>query len=105
MTKDRDTRALNAEVDNNHVCLAIKVQPRASRNRVKLQPDGSLKVYLTAPPVEGAANAALLGIFSETLRIPRRNIKIISGKSSRSKLVRIYGMTSSCVKGLLGDRG
>jgi hypothetical protein len=73
----------------------IKVIPRSSKNEVSLAPDGALKVKLTAAPVDGAANTALIEILSDYLtktlnqKIKKTDIEIIKGMSSRVKIVRI----------------
>jgi uncharacterized protein (TIGR00251 family) len=58
------------------VRLEVKVQPRASRNQVVGEQAGALKVKLTAPPVDGEANAALIEFLSAFLKIPRKDIHI-----------------------------
>jgi uncharacterized protein (TIGR00251 family) len=73
--------------------LRVRVVPRASRNAILGPHDGATRLALTAPPVEGAANAALLTYLADLLCLPKRNVTLISGQSSRSKLVRIEGIT------------
>jgi len=68
---------------------------RAKRDEVyTILEDGTIKVRLTAPPVEGKANEALIKYFSGILEIPRSRIEILSGLKSRNKLVSIQGMDS-----------
>jgi uncharacterized protein (TIGR00251 family) len=75
--------------------LKIRVTPRAKRDEVyTILGDGTVKVRLTAPPVEGKANKALIKYFSGILEIPRSRIEILSGFKSRNKLVHIQGMDS-----------
>jgi uncharacterized protein (TIGR00251 family) len=74
--------------------LAVRVIPRASRNEIAGAADGVLKVRLTAPPVEGAANAALLDFLAKQLRLRRGQIALISGHSARQKLIRITGLSA-----------
>ena len=64
--------------------------------------DGALLVRLAAPPVEGAANDALIEFLSDALRLPRRDIRIVSGERSRRKRVAIAGMTPAQVRAILG---
>lgn len=73
----------------NAVRFSVKVQPRASRNEIVGVLGGALKVKLTAPPVDGAANAALIELFSSELGVPKRKISIISGESARTKVVQV----------------
>ncbi|NPV91447.1 MAG: YggU family protein [Firmicutes bacterium] len=75
------------------VQIKIRVQPRASKNEVVGWMDDSLKVRLTAPPVEGEANALLLKYLAERLGVPRSSLQLVSGLSSRSKVVKVQGMT------------
>ena len=73
--------------------LTVRVQPRASRNEATRDAEGVLHVRLTAPPVEGAANAACRDFVAELLGVPRRDVTLISGQKSRTKRFRIAGLT------------
>jgi len=75
--------------------LNVRVIPRAARSQIAGRRDDALLIRLNAPPVDGAANAALIELFAETLGIPKRNIEIVSGHRSRTKRVRITGVTSA----------
>lgn len=75
--------------------MEIKVQPRSSRNQILGEQEGVLRVKLTAPPVEGEANQALLDFLSRQLKIPRKNLRIIRGENSRQKLLEISGLSTS----------
>jgi len=80
---------------SNNTKLKIRVTTRAKRDEVyTILEDGTIKVRLTAPPVEGKANEALIKYFSGILEIPRSRIEILSGLKSRNKLVSIQGMDS-----------
>jgi len=72
--------------------LSVLVQPRASRSRVVGTHGELLKVQLAAPPVDGAANAELLELLADLLGIPRRQVSLVSGESSRRKRVRALGV-------------
>jgi hypothetical protein len=65
--------------------------PRAKRNAVVKTADGSLKVYVTAPPEDGRANEAVVEILAEWLGVKRRQVEIVSGATSRNKIVRVTG--------------
>lgn len=69
--------------------IDVHVQPRASRNAVIGWRDGSLRVALTAPPVEGAANAALIELLAESLGLKRRQVSVVGGQTSRKKVVEL----------------
>lgn len=74
------------------VRLSIRVQPRASRTEVAGLHGDTLRVRLSAPPVDGAANEALLKFLAERLSVRRSAVQLISGATSRSKLVSVAGI-------------
>ncbi|EKE11865.1 MAG: hypothetical protein ACD_15C00011G0004 [uncultured bacterium] len=69
--------------------IYIKVSPRSSKNEVTKIAEGEYKVRLTAPPVDGQANAMLIKILSEYFDIPKSSLRIIGGKSAKTKIVEI----------------
>jgi uncharacterized protein (TIGR00251 family) len=71
------------------VRFSVRLQPRASKNEITGLQGVSLKVRVTAPPVDGMANEALIEILSQTLQISRRDVRIVSGLTSRTKVVEI----------------
>jgi uncharacterized protein (TIGR00251 family) len=71
------------------VRLRIRVQPRASSNEVAGAHGDQIRVRLTAPPVEGAANEALVRFLARRLGIERASVRIVAGLSSRSKVVEV----------------
>jgi uncharacterized protein (TIGR00251 family) len=73
--------------------LDVRVIPRAGRSGIAGLRDGALLVRLAAAPVDGAANAELIAVLAEALDLPRRCVAIAGGDRSRSKRVRIAGMT------------
>ncbi len=72
--------------------ISVRVIPRSSRNVLEWN-EGSIRARLTAPPVEGAANAALIELLSKQLALPRRNIEIVRGATGRQKIIEIAGLT------------
>jgi uncharacterized protein (TIGR00251 family) len=74
------------------VDLEIRVTPRAGRTGVAGMRDDVLLVKLAAAPVDGAANEELITLIAKTLRIPRRDVTIVSGERSRTKRIRIAGL-------------
>jgi len=84
---------LNIQETDNGIRVEIKVQPRSSRNQISGEQDGALKVKLTAPPVEGAANQALIDFLAHTLKIPKKNIILLRGETSRNKLIEILAIS------------
>lgn len=67
----------------------VRVQPRASRNEFAGVQNGVLRVRLTAPPVDGAANEALVDFIADELGVARRRVRIVSGFGSRNKVVEV----------------
>jgi uncharacterized protein len=74
------------------ICLAVKLQPRAARNEIGPPLGNEIKIKVTAPPVEGAANEALIRFLAETLGCPRSAVQIVRGQTSRHKTVAIAGL-------------
>jgi uncharacterized protein (TIGR00251 family) len=83
--------------------FSVKAAPRAARNSVDGWQGELLKVHLQAPPVEGKANAALIVLLAETLGVSRRQVEIIGGETSRTKRVRVHGLSAAQVKMKLGS--
>ena len=79
--------------EDARLVVTIRVTPRARRNTLALDGD-LLRVWLTAPPVDGAANAALLALLAERLNIPKRAVTLLRGETAREKLVAIEGMSA-----------
>lgn len=78
--------------------LAIRVTPKARQNAiVGVLDDGTIKIHLTAPPVEGQANQALLEFLSEVLDVPKSRLEIVAGHSGRDKLVSVLDMDAHTV--------
>ena len=75
--------------------LAIKLQPRASANEIGKPLGDELKIKVTAPPVDAAANESLVRLLSDELDIPRNRIDLVRGHTSRHKTIRISGVTST----------
>jgi uncharacterized protein (TIGR00251 family) len=80
------------------VMLTVRVLPRASRNQVVGVEQGAIKIRLTAPPVEGAANAALIELVAEWLGVRKSAVSIVSGESARHKRVQVVGLTVEAVR-------
>jgi uncharacterized protein (TIGR00251 family) len=74
------------------VSIRIYVAPRASTTRVIGAHNGSLKVALIAPPVDGAANKALVEFMAKVLGVPKSAVVLMSGEASRNKVVRVSGI-------------
>jgi len=75
--------------------LSVRVHPGAKKDAVTGTHAGAIKVALNAPPVDGRANDALIAFVAEQLKLPRSRVSLISGASSRSKVLRITGKSAA----------
>jgi uncharacterized protein (TIGR00251 family) len=73
--------------------LQVRVQPRASKNELVGWQAGALKIRLTAPPVEGAANAALVAFLAEVLGVRRGELRLLSGDTGRNKRLEVASLS------------
>src|SRR5262249_42182055 len=80
------------------VTFTVKVHPRARKNAVTGVVGDALKLAMTAPPVEGRANQAVIEFFADLFEIPRSSVTIASGLSRRNKVVRISGVDRASVE-------
>lgn len=80
------------------VTFEVRVAPRASRNRVLDVHEGALKVALTAPPVDGAANDALRKLLAKALGVAKSDVEIIRGERARNKVLRVRGIRAVDVR-------
>ena len=87
---------------NGAVIFTVRVVPRASRSEIVGELDGTLKVRIASPPVDGAANAELIKLFAKTLGVSKSDVEIVSGQSSKTKLVQITGITTHQIRSLAG---
>lgn len=83
---------LDIRQDGKGVVIKVRVQPRASKNSLAGEMEGAIKVRLTAPPVDGAANEACCKYFAELFGVAKSNVSIVSGHTGRNKLVRVEGV-------------
>lgn len=81
--------------------FSVHVRPRSSRSTVVGVRDGCLDVALTAPPAEGAANEELRKLLARVFEVTRRDVNIIVGVASRSKLIEIHGVNPEAARELL----
>jgi len=75
----------------NGVRLTVRVAPKSARSRVEGLAGGALKVAVTAPPEDGKANAAVIEVLAAALGVPKRDVAVASGATSRRKLVDVTG--------------
>jgi len=77
--------------------FALRVQPRASRNAIAGTIGDAVKLAITAPPVDGKANQAVIEYLARFFRVPKSSIMIVSGETGRNKLIAIRGMIAEQV--------
>ena len=83
--------------------LAIRVQPRAKRTEVAGERGGAVVIRVSAPPVDGRANAAVTRLIAERLSVPRSAVEIVRGHGTRDKQVRVDGMSADQIRAALLD--
>ena len=76
------------------VVIKVKLLPRSSRNHIAGKEGNRYKIKVTAPPVDGKANEALIKLLAKNLGIPGRDIEILSGHTSRLKTIRIQDLST-----------
>lgn len=81
--------------------LDVRVTPRAARERIGPVLGGRVKVQLTAPPVDGAANEALVALLARALGVPRGRVAIVRGETGRNKTLRMMGCDAAAVRALV----
>lgn len=85
--------------------ITVRLQPRASRDEILgWNDEGTLRVRVMAPPVGGAANAALIRLLAKRLGVAKSNISLVSGVTARNKIVEIEGVTEATIKREVGAR-
>ncbi|AEF95123.1 UPF0235 protein yggU [Desulfotomaculum nigrificans CO-1-SRB] len=92
---------LDIKEDGSGVVLRVRVQPRAAKNSLAGEMEGALKVRLTAPPVDGAANEACCRFLAEVFGVAKSNVEIISGHTGRNKVVRVAGIDEARARRVL----
>jgi uncharacterized protein (TIGR00251 family) len=86
------------------VRLEVYIQPRASRTELAGMHGGVLKIRIAAPPVENAANRALIDFIAQHLGIAKRCVRVISGGTNRRKVLEVDGVTADVIAAKLGPR-
>jgi len=84
-------------VQPDGVSLAIKLQPRASANEIGKPLGAELRVKVSAPPVDVAANEALIRLLAERFDCPRSRVELLRGKTSRHKIIKLHGLSADAV--------
>ena len=93
---------LDLRTSGAFLTLRVRVQPRASKDALGGEREGALVVRLTAPPVEGAANEALVRFLGKTLGVAPSAVRVVSGASGRNKVVSVAGLDAATARERLG---
>ncbi|WP_083797240.1 DUF167 domain-containing protein [Thermovibrio ammonificans] len=96
---------LKVKKGENYLELELKVQPRSSANKVVGVEQGRLKVKVTVPPEKGKANQTVVELLAKSLKVPKRNVTIVRGETSRVKTVRLEGVDVATLQKNLGIKG
>ena len=83
------------------VTFSVRVIPRSPKTEIVGEYYGALKIKLKSPPVDGAANNELIRFLSKLLEVPKANIEIVAGETTRSKRIRVSGITSARTSAIL----
>lgn len=89
------TSGLRVREQDGAITFEVRVAPRASRSRIVGVQEGALKVALTAPPVDGAANEALKKLVAKTFGVSKSSITIVRGERARIKVLRVDGVSAA----------
>jgi uncharacterized protein (TIGR00251 family) len=81
--------------------IAVRVVPRGSKTAIEGARDGALLVRVTAPPIEGAANDAVIAVLADAFDLARRDVVVVSGRTSRRKTVELGGLNAAAVRARL----
>jgi uncharacterized protein len=85
------------------VIFTIRVVPRASKSEIVGEVEGNLRVRISAPPVDGAANQEVVRVLAKAVGIAKSNVAILSGQTSKTKRIRLTGVTAARLQNILGD--
>ncbi len=78
--------------------IAVRVTPRASRNGIaEILSDGTIKIHVAAPPVDGEANDELIRYLADVLNVPKSRLEIVAGQSGRDKIISVLDMDAETV--------
>ena len=93
---------INFTENESSLTLTIRVVPRASKSEIVGVVEGSLKVRISAPPVDGAANEEVVKVLAKAFGVAKSSVSIISGGTSKTKRVRVIGATPERLRQLAG---
>jgi uncharacterized protein len=81
--------------------VEIRLQPRGGRDAVVGERDGAVLIRISAPPVDGKANAALIAFVAKRLGVPKSSVTIVRGEAARNKVIRVDGRAADDVRTML----
>ena len=94
---------INFTETENGVIFGVRVAPRASKSEIVGEVEGNLRVRISAPPVDGAANEEVVRVLAKAFGIAKSNVAILSGQTSKTKRIRITGVTAAQFRNILGE--
>ena len=83
------------------VLFDVRVVPRSSKSEIVGQHDGALRIRLTSPPVDGAANAELIKLLAKSFGVAKSDVEIINGETSKNKRIKIANLSKSKIEELI----
>lgn len=92
---------MDIKEDKDGLTIAVRVVPRSSRSEIVGEIEGAVKVRLSSPPVDGAANAELIRLISKKLGVARSAVSIVSGETSKTKRLRVIGVSAQKLQDVL----
>jgi uncharacterized protein (TIGR00251 family) len=96
-------QGLRLTEDGSAITFDVLVQPRASRERLGPLCGDRLKIAVSAPPVDGEANAAVIALLAKRLGVPKSAVSVVAGASGRRKTVRVAGVGTAALAACLGE--
>ena len=93
---------INVTENDGSISFVIRVIPRASKSEIVGEVDGSLKVRISAPPVDGAANDEVVRLLAKAFGVAKSNVSIVVGETSKTKRIRVAGATPERLQQLAG---
>ena len=93
---------INFTENEGALTFSIRVVPRASKSEIVGEVEGSLKVRISAPPVDGAANVEVVKVIAKAFAVAKSNVSIVSGETSKTKRIRVIGATPERLRQLAG---
>ncbi len=94
---------IDLRLNGSEVWLAVRVQPKASRDQLRVDPEGRVKASITAAPADGEANAALCKLLARQFGVSKTAVRIAQGEKSRDKVVALRGTTLEAVRATLDE--